>query len=107
MAVTRYDKLVRDNIPDIIVAQGRTPVVMALSDAEFKERLQKKLLEETQEYLESGEIEELADILEVLYALAVEQGVTPDELENIRLKKREKRGGFTKRLLLKSVEQLD
>ena len=53
--MARYDKLVRDNIPDIIVAQGRTPVVTALSDADFKERLRKKLLEETQEYLESGE----------------------------------------------------
>lgn len=107
MPVIHYDKLVRDNIPDIILAQGKIPVVSVLSGPNYKEHLRGKLLEETEEYLESEAPEELADILEVLFALADEQGVTPEELENIRLKKREERGGFTKRLLLIDVEQPD
>ncbi len=94
MAVVWHDKLVRDNIPELIAAQGKTPVVVALSDADYKVRLQKKLLEETQEYLSSGEADELADILEVVYALSEEQRVAPEELETIRMKKREERGGF-------------
>lgn len=107
MPVIHYDKLVRDNIPDSILAQGKTPVVRVLSGPAYKEHLRRKLLEETEEYLECETPEELADILEVLYALAEEQGVTHEELEKLRLKKREERGGFTKRLLLVAVEQPD
>ena len=70
MTESRYDKLVRDKIPQIIKDQGNIPVIRVLSDGEYIEYLNKKLKEETEEYLESNCIEELCDIMEVTKAIA-------------------------------------
>ena len=64
-----------------------------------------KLDEELAEYHADKNLEELADLLEVLYAATIARGYTIDELESLRLKKREKRGGFDKKILLKSVTE--
>ena len=64
-----YNKLVRDRIPEIIAAQGEKPIFRVMDDLEYTIGLEKKLEEEFAEYLESKEIEELADVFEVLYAL--------------------------------------
>ncbi|MDD6200028.1 MAG: nucleoside triphosphate pyrophosphohydrolase, partial [Firmicutes bacterium] len=64
-----YQKLVRDKIPELIAAGGETPVIRVLEDGEYLSRLEDKLEEEVAEYRQSGEPEELADILEVVYAL--------------------------------------
>lgn len=70
----QYNKLVRDKIPEIILAQGEKPVTRVLEDAEYLACLEQKLREETAEYLESGKLDELADIMEVVYALCEARG---------------------------------
>ncbi len=87
-------KLVRDRIPEIIRASGREPVIEVATGAAFGQLLRAKLQEEVSEFLGSGAPEELADILEVLHALAREAGMTPESLEELRRTKAEERGGF-------------
>lgn len=98
-----YKKLVRDRIPEIIESNGKKCDVKTLDDKEYLESLNKKLGEELEEYYKSGEIEELADIAEIIYAITEYKGVNRDKFERIRLDKKEKRGGFEKRLFLKMV----
>jgi len=94
-------KLVRDKIPAIICGQGhgQDPLIYTASDGEYRERLRDKLLEEVNEFLTSGDLDELADILEVVYALAAQQGIPPGQLEEFRAQKAEERGGFTARII--------
>jgi predicted house-cleaning noncanonical NTP pyrophosphatase (MazG superfamily) len=66
-----------------------------------------KLHEEIAEYEESGELEELADILEILHALAVAGGNTPEDLEAERAYKANERGGFAEKIFLISVDEAD
>jgi predicted house-cleaning noncanonical NTP pyrophosphatase (MazG superfamily) len=103
-----YNKLVRDRIPKIISMQGKHLSTRILDAAEFMTELRTKLQEETNEYLDaeshSEAVEELADILELLHALAESHGVTVDELEQIRSEKAVKRGGFKERIFLIEVE---
>ena len=100
---TQYNKLVRDYIPDIITASGKKCTVQTLSDDEYLEKLDAKLEEELNEYLESGSLEELADLLEVLYAVTEARGYTREELERVRAAKAADHGVFRKRILLKTV----
>ncbi len=95
-----FNKLVRDRIPEIIASTGDKYKIRTLSDAEYIEMLDEKLDEELKEYHEDKNIEELADILEVLYAVVKARGYTIDELEETRLKKREERGGFDEKVFL-------
>lgn len=99
----KYNKLVRDLIPDIIVASGKTCTTSVLSDADYIAMLDAKLNEELAEYQESKSMEELADLLEVIRAVAAARGSSIDEVERIRQDKAAKRGGFEKRLLLTEV----
>lgn len=105
MSAKIYNKLVRDKIPEIIASQGKKCDVEVLGDAEYLEMIDKKLSEELNEYYENGSVEELADLLEVIYAASVARGRTVEELEEIRKEKLSKRGGFESRLLLKQVEE--
>ena len=98
-----YEKLVRDLIPDLIAAQGEKPNIRILDDAEYRECLSRKIDEEVQEFHKENNLEELADILEVVYALAEINGGR-EELERIYVKKHEARGGFSKRIFLISKE---
>lgn len=100
-----YHKLVRDKIPTIIEADGKTCITEILSEDQYRMKLDEKLNEECAEYQESKEIEELADLLEVIYAISKARGYTIDELECIRKDKRNKRGGFEKRIILKEVRE--
>jgi predicted house-cleaning noncanonical NTP pyrophosphatase (MazG superfamily) len=100
-----YNKLVRDRIPVIIAASGKQCGTRILSDEEYLAMLKIKLHVEIAEYEESGDLEELADILEVLHALAVAGGNTPEELEAMRVHKANERGGFASRILLLSVDE--
>lgn len=99
-----FDKLVRDNIPDIIRGKGQNPITKVLDDKEYDGELAKKLCEEATEYLIDRDIEELADVLEVVYAIAKFKGVSMDELERIRLEKLNRNGGFDKKIYLDRVE---
>lgn len=87
-------KLVRDKIPQIIIADGKTPIVRTLSDEEYLSELDRKLNEEVAEYQADKSLEEMADVLEVLLAICEARGHSVDELMEVRDKKREKRGGF-------------
>ena len=99
-----YNKLVRDNIPQIIEQSGKTCQTRVLSDEEYLAQLNAKLHEEFAEYLQSGEVEELADIVEVVLALAHAKGVTTAEFDEIRLGKARKNGAFDKKLFLEWVD---
>ena len=102
-----YKKLVRDRIPEIILSKGETPITRILSDAEYKEELEKKLHEEYLEVLDAeGEnrIEELADMLEVMEALASVENKTLEDILSVKAKKQEKRGAFKDKIYLEGVE---
>ncbi len=102
--IALYNKLVRDRIPEYIEDKGKKPLWQILeSQEEYLRCLHEKLQEEVAEYLEDHSLEELADVLEVVYACAALQQVTPDKLELIRKKKYAARGGFAKRIYLESV----
>jgi predicted house-cleaning noncanonical NTP pyrophosphatase (MazG superfamily) len=100
-----YNKLVRDRIPEIIAAQGQPCTTEILSDVAYLEKLNQKLQEELDEYLQDQDLTELADLLEVIYAVAQAQGMSKEELEEIRAAKAEKRGGFKRKILLVGVEE--
>jgi predicted house-cleaning noncanonical NTP pyrophosphatase (MazG superfamily) len=95
-----YNKLVRDRIPEIIENSGAECKIKILSDDEYLKMIDAKLDEELLEYHKDENIEELADILEVVRAAAIARGYTIEELERVRAKKYETRGGFEKKILL-------
>lgn len=103
--IKTYHKLVRDKIPQIIEQGGNTCTTEVLSRENYLEMLDKKLQEELNEYQESKSPEELADLLEVMMAVAKARGFAWEEIEKTRLSKLEKRGGFEKRILLKQVKE--
>ena len=103
MAHIVYNKLVRDRIPEIIEASGKVCVVETLDDDDYLRALDAKLDEELAECHKEQNIEELADLLEVIYTAAKARGCSVAELEQIRAKKAAERGGFEKRILLKKV----
>ena len=98
-----YSKLVRDRIPEIIAAGGKTCICEELSDGVYLDFLDKKLNEELAEYQESKSLEELADLLEVMQAVVKARGWSWEELEQVRADKAAERGRFEKKILLKAV----
>lgn len=103
MEVITYNKLVRDKIPEIIEKAGKTCTTEILSDDEYLKMIDAKLDEELAEYHKDQNIEELADLMEVIYAAAVARGYSIEELEAVRKKKASKGGVFGKKILLKEV----
>ena len=100
-----YNKLVRDKIPEIIASDnGKTCSTRTMQPIEYLKALNKKLQEELQEYLESGEVEELADLEEVLRAILDVKNISYDDFESIRIKKVNERGAFKKRIFLEYVK---
>ncbi len=100
-----YNKLVRDKIPAIIAAKGNTCQTRIMKDDEYLDSLNKKMQEELKEYLESGDIEELADLAEVLKAILDVKNVDYQTFERIRNQKVEKRGAFRAKIFLESVSE--
>ena len=101
-----YNKLVRDNIPNIIKEKGETPVTRILEDNAYKNELEKKLYEEYQEVLESSgdaRAEELADMLEIIRALAKLENKSLQDIINIADNKNIKRGAFEGKIFLEKV----
>lgn len=103
-----FNKLVRDNIPDIIRNNGEEAITRVLSDEEYKEELLKKLSEETSEVINASSkdelLEELADVLEILKALAELNNKSLEDVIEISREKRLKRGGFEKRIFLEKTK---
>lgn len=91
-------KLVRDKIPQIIMSDGKIPIVRTLSDEEYLTELDRKLDEEVAEYQADKSLEEMADVLEVLFAICEARGHSVDELMKVRDEKRENRGGFKEKI---------
>ena len=100
-----HNKLVRDKIPDIIENSGRKAIYHLLSEAEYLIALDEKLFEEVNEYQADKSLEEMADVLEVLYAICKARGYSIEELEGKRLEKLIHRGGFEKKLFLEYSEE--
>ncbi len=96
-------KLVRDRIPEIIkLNTGKESKIYIADDEEYYKELVKKLEEETKEFIESHQVEELVDILEVIYAITKHKNITLNQLEEIRKDKTEKKGNFDKKYIWES-----
>lgn len=105
MNIITYNKLVRDRILEIIEQSGKSCTTAVLSDEEYLKMIDAKLDEELAEYHRDKNIEELADLLEVIYAAAKARGYSLEELERVRAAKVKKRGGFEKKIYLKEVRE--
>ena len=103
MSTIHHNKLVRDRIPEIIEGSGKTCATRILPQEEYLAALDTKLTEELAEYQADKSMEELADLLEVMMAVAEARGHSFAEMEAIRRAKAEKRGGFRERIFLESV----
>ena len=105
MAHIMYNKLVRDRIPEIIQSTGKTCTTEILSTEDYLHMIDVKLDEELAEYHKDQNIEELADLLEVIRAATIARGYSLEDLERVRAEKVAKRGGFEKRILLVEVQE--
>ena len=101
----KYNKAIRDKIPEIIAESGKKYNLKQLDDESFLAEIEKKLIEEVNEYSKSKDVEELADLLEVIYRISELKGVSSDELDKIRIDKAEKRGKFASNLFLIDAEK--
>ena len=105
MDTKKYNKVIRDKIPEIIADSGKKYNLKQLDEVSFLAEIEKKLIEEVNEYSESKDVEELADLLEVIYRISELRGVNSDELDEIRKDKAEKRGKFASNLFLIDAEK--
>lgn len=97
-------KLVRDKIPDIILKNNKKPLFHVAGATEYTDYLRDKLFEEVEEYREEENLEELADIVEVIHGIVINKGKTIEEFEEIRIKKVLERGSFTKKIILDDIQ---
>lgn len=100
-----HDKLVRDKIPQITEEDAKESVIHIADDDEYTERFVDKLEEEVEEFLESHEVNELIDILEVIHAIQEDRGITNDKLQINREQKSEQRGRFGEGVVLEQVKK--
>lgn len=100
----RHNKLVWDNIPDIILSKGQKPLTTNLTGKNLLDALIDKLIEEGQEIKQEPNVEELADLEEVIIAIAKELGISVKQLEEVRELKIKERGSFNKGIFLRSVQ---
>jgi len=96
----QYNKLVRDKIPEYIKSKGGTPITHIADDKEYWAKLREKLSEETNEFLESEVIEEMADIQEVIDAICDYKNFSKENIDAVRNKKIEERGAFKEKIIL-------
>lgn len=98
-----YNKLIRDNIPQIIEKSGKRHVTHVATDNEYKSHLLEKLIEEATEMQENPCIEELADIMEVIESIIQAFNFNDDEIQKEKTSKKDNRGGFEDKLILEYV----
>ena len=96
----KYNKLVRDKIPEYIRKKGGAPIVHIAGDKEYWEKLKEKLQEEIKEFSESETIEEMADIQEVIDAICSYKKFNQKKIETVRKEKVKRRGAFKKKIIL-------
>jgi predicted house-cleaning noncanonical NTP pyrophosphatase (MazG superfamily) len=104
MSKVVHNKLVRDNIPNIIIEAGKMPITRVLDEKQYIEELRRKLQEEVDEFLEDDNLQELADIIEVVESLARAKGQGIEAVMEIKASKQKKNGAFNHRIFLESVE---
>jgi predicted house-cleaning noncanonical NTP pyrophosphatase (MazG superfamily) len=102
----KYNKLVRDNIPTIIVQNWQFPITHVADDKEYWEKLKAKFHEEVLEYNSSDDLEELADVLEVFNAICDFNGIDTKDFETVRKRKADKSGAFKHKIILDQVEEI-
>ena len=100
----KYNKLVRDKIPQIIRSKKEMPIIHVADNNEYKKKLNEKLLEEVNEFLKEESKEEFVDIIEVINAIGNFNKFNKNEIKNIRMKKLQERGVFEKRIILEEVK---
>lgn len=103
--IYKYNKLVRDKIPQNIEALGKRCDYYVLNEEEYKKELDKKLLEEANEFIADHSTEEMADLIEVVEAIKKSHNLKNEEIEKVRLEKKAKKGGFEEKLYLVEVEE--
>ncbi len=109
--IVKYNKLIRDRIPEIIKEAGWIPTIRTLRKSEFLDTVKKKIREEAKELIraksEKGIMDEIVDIQELVDVLIKEVGMTKPKIEKLQIAKRTKRGGFKKRLFLIEEEKIN
>ena len=105
--IFKYNKLVRDKIVKNIQQKGHSAIYSVLDDKQYFEELDKKLIEEVNEFVEAHNEEEMADIMEVIETIIKQRGMSLKQIEEIKQKKREKSGSFNDKIFLVSVEEKD
>ena len=104
--IYKYNKLVRDKVPNQINSKkGKKAIYRVLSEEEYLQELNNKLIEEAHEFTEANSIEELADVMEVIISIMEQKGISLEEVREARAKKNTQRGGFKDRLFLECVEE--
>ncbi|OGY23507.1 MAG: hypothetical protein A2172_04845 [Candidatus Woykebacteria bacterium RBG_13_40_15] len=99
-----YNKLVRDKIPEIIKKSNLKPVTHKAGKKEFEQKLIEKLAEEIEEFKRNSSVEELADLLEIIYAICDLKGIDKRKIELIRQKKANEKGAFKKKTILERTD---
>lgn len=100
----KYNKLIRDKIPEIIKNKGKVPITHIINNEEYWQKLKEKFQEEVDEFLKDENDEELADVLEIIYAICDYKKIDKKELEQIRKKKAKERGGFKNKIILDEIK---
>ena len=100
-----YNKLIRDKNVEIMEKLGHKVEYEILNDERYNEELDKKLKEEVNEYLADYSVEEMADVMEVIYAMLDYRGMKMDDVEKVRIEKRNRKGAFKNKVFLKTVEE--
>lgn len=100
-----YNKLIRDKNVEIMENLGCKVTYEVLDDERYNQELDKKLKEEVNEYLEDYSVEEMADVMEVIYAMLDFRGISMEDVEKVRIEKRNRKGAFKDKIFLKDVEE--
>jgi predicted house-cleaning noncanonical NTP pyrophosphatase (MazG superfamily) len=100
----KYNKLVRDKIPELIQAEGNTCEYHVASPEEYQTKLYAKLLEELNEFIETPNVEEAADMWEVFSTICMLHKLDFAEVARVAFLKSQKRGAFNNRIILESVQ---
>ncbi len=99
----KFPKLIRDKIPLIIAKENKKPLFHIAKKEEYILHLKNKLLEEVNEFIDNEDVEEIADILEIIYSICEQKKISIEEIEEIRLEKKQAKGSFKNKIILQKI----